>query len=168
MTPEEIHERLADEFGEAILEFSDEQLARYILVDADHWYEIAKYLAGDPDLYFDSLMCLSGVDYGPKKDRMEVVYNLHSMRHLHKITIKIQGPREDFHVPSVEYIWRTADWHEREAYDLFGIVFDGHRNLKRLLLPDDWQGHPLKKDYEVQEYYHGIRVPKVKPKRISP
>ncbi len=167
MTVPEIYENLVEQFGDDIREFSDEEFARFIIVSPDNWFGVAQYLANDSDLQFDSLMCLSGVDYGPKEDRMEVVYNLHSMTHNHKLTIKIQGPREGFRVPSVESVWRTADWHEREAYDLFGIVFHGHRNLERILLPTDWEGYPLKKDYEVQEYYHGIRVPKVKPKRIS-
>lgn len=167
MTIQDIYDRLVEQFGEDMLEISDEEFARYIIVRAGGWFGIAQYLAEDPKLQFDSLMCLTGVDYGPKEDRMEVVYDLHSMTHKHKLSIKIQGPREEFHVPSVESVWRTADWHEREAYDMFGIIFDGHRNLKRLLLPQDWEGHPLKKDYEVQEYYHGIRVPKVLPKRIS-
>jgi len=168
MTREEIYTRLTEQFHESLFEKSDEPFNEFITVQADAWFDIAKYLKNDPELYFDSLMCMSGVDFGPKDDTMEVAYDFHSMRHLHKITTKITGPREDFHIPSVESVWRIADWHEREIYDLFGIIFDGHRNLKRLLLPDDWEGHPLRKDYEVQEYYHGIRVPKIKPKKLTP
>lgn len=168
MTPQEIYDRLAAEFGNSITEFSDEPFARFIVVDGPAWYQIAEYLKADPDLFFDSLMCITGVDQGPKKETMEVVYDLFSMRHRHKITIKVIGRREDFHVPSVESIWRMADWHEREVYDMFGILFDGHRHLKRLLLPEDWEGYPLRKDYQVQEYYHGIRVPKIKPKKLAP
>jgi len=169
MTRDEIYSRLIDEFGHAPFEKNDEEFNEFIAVDPDRWYGVAKFLREDSDLYFDSLMCITGVDLGPKDEDMEVVYDLHSMRHLHKITIKVIGPREEeFRVPSVESIWRIADWHEREIYDLFGILFDGHRNLRRLLLPDDWEGHPLRKDYEVQEYYHGIRVPKIKPKKLTP
>ncbi len=168
MKPADIHSRLAETFGGSIIEFSDEPFARWIEVKPEDWFAVARYLKDDSDLVFDSLMCVSGVDLGPKEDRMEVVYNLFSMTHRHKITIKISGPREEFHVPSVESIWRIADWHEREVFDMFGIIFDGHRRLKRLLLPEDWEGFPLKKDYEVQDYYHGIRVPKIKPKKLSP
>ena len=169
MIRDQIYTRLTEEFGEDVIEKSDEEFNEFFSVPADSWYKVAKYLKSDPDLFFDSLMCISGVDLGPREETMEVVYNLHSMRHLHKIDIKITGPRDEtFRIPSVESIWRIADWHEREIYDMFGIVFDGHRNLKRLLLPDDWEGHPLRKDYEVQEYYHGIRVPKIKPKKLMP
>jgi len=167
MTSQEIHDILVSQFGDSILEFSDEPLAEFIIVNSKDWYQIAQFLHDDERLAFDSLMNLSGVDFGKKGDQMEVVYNLFSMSHRHKINIKIQGPREDFSVPSVESVWRMADWFERETFDMYGIIFEGHRNLKRLLLPDDWEGFPLKKDYEVQEYYHGIRVPKIKPKKLN-
>jgi len=88
-----------------------------------------------------------------------LVYNLFSMKHRHKIALRVDLPRDNPRVPSVESVWRTADWHEREAYDLFGIHFEGHPDLRRILCPDDWEGYPLRKDYVVQEYYHGIRVP---------
>jgi len=81
------------------------------------------------------------------------------MKHNHKLTLKVLLPRDNPVVPSVERVWRAADWHEREAYDLFGIIFEGHHNLKRILLPEDWEGHPLRKDYKVQEYYQGMKVP---------
>jgi len=168
MTRQEIYDRLLAQFGESVVAFSNEPFTQFIVIDTPAWYHIAQYLKTDPDLYFDSLMCVTGMDLGPKKESMEVVYDLFSMRHRHKITIKVVGPREDFHVPSVESIWRVADWHEREVYDMFGILFDGHRHLKRLLLPEDWEGYPLRKDYQVQEYYHGIRVPKIKPKKLAP
>jgi len=168
MTRADIYTRLADQFGDSIVEFNDESLQRYIRIEPSGWYAVATFLKEAPDLAFDSLMCIAGVDRGPKEDQMEVVYALFSMTHRHKITIKISGPRADFHVPSVESVWRLADWHERETYDMFGIVFDGHRRLKRLLLPEDWEGFPLRKDYQVQDYYHGIRVPKIKPKKLTP
>lgn len=167
MTSQEIYDILVDQFGESILEFSDEPHAEFVVVESKDWYDIAKFLHDDKRLAFDSLMNLSGVDFGPKQDQMEVVYNFFSMSLRHKLDIKVRGPRDGFIVPSVESVWRMADWFEREVYDMYGIIFDGHRNLRRLLLPDDWEGFPLKKDYEVQEYYHGIRVPKVKPKKLK-
>jgi len=89
-----------------------------------------------------------------------VVYNLYSLTHRHRVTLKVVMPREGAHVASVTGIWAAANWHEREAYDLTGIVFDGHPDLRRILLPDDWEGHPLRKDYEVQETYEieGVTV----------
>jgi len=71
----------------------------------------------------------------------------------------VRVPKDNPHVPSVESVWKTANWHEREAYDLIGVVFDGHPDLRRILLPDDWEGHPLRKDYKVPEFYNGMKVP---------
>jgi NADH-quinone oxidoreductase subunit C len=101
-------------------------------------------------------MNLSSVD---RAEHLSVVYLLHSMTHLHKIALRVDVPRATPVVPTVEGVWITAQWHEREAYDLMGIVFDGNRDLRRILLPDDWEGHPLRKDYQVQEFYRGMKVP---------
>ncbi|MCX7918937.1 MAG: NADH-quinone oxidoreductase subunit C [bacterium] len=115
-----------------------------MIVPANSIYPICLYLKETSDLAFDSLMCLSGVDRG---ENLEVVYHLFSMIHLHKVTLKVQTPRTDPKIPTVSTLWRTADWHEREVYDLFGIVFLGHPDLRRILMPDDWVGYPLRKDY---------------------
>jgi NADH-quinone oxidoreductase subunit C len=91
-------------------------------------------------------------------DNLGVVYHLYSMKLKHKLVLKIVAPKADPKVPSVEKIWRSADWHEREAYDLIGIVFEGHHNLIRILCPYDWEGHSLRKDYIAPETYHGMKV----------
>lgn len=105
---------------------------------------------------FDSLMSLTAVDF---KDRIEVVYHLFSYRRLHRLTLKVYLERKDpMEMPSVEGIWKTANWLEREVYDLFGISFTGHSNLKRIMLPDDWIGYPLRKDYKEQEQYQGMET----------
>ena len=96
------------------------------------------------------------------EEGMDVRYNFHSMTHHHKIEIRISVDSENPRIPSIEQIWRVGDWFEREVYDMYGIIFDGHRDLRRILLPDDWEGWPLRKDYETQETFHGIVVPKVK------
>lgn len=158
MTPEEVYGKLQKKFGDAILEFDGKALDPWIKIKAERMFDVAKYLRDQSGLNFASLMCLSGLDYGAETD-LGVVYSLHSLKHKHKITIRVDVPRENPTIPSVETIWRTADWHEREVYDLFGIHFEGHRDLRRILCPDDWEGYPLRKDYVVQEYYHGIRVP---------
>lgn len=158
MSPAEIHEKLKSLFGDAILDFNDEVLDPYIQVKPEHILEIARFLKEDSELEFTSLMCLSGLDYGADDD-LGVAYSLHSMKHKHRITIRVNVPRDNPRLSSVESIWRTADWHEREAYDLVGIYFENHPDLRRILCPDDWEGHPLRKDYVVQEFYHGIRVP---------
>lgn len=158
MTPEEIYEKLLDQFGENVLEFNGDALDPWIKIKPESTFDISKFLKENSNFEFDSLMCLSGMDYGADSD-LGIVYNLFSMKHKHKITLRVDLPRDHPKIPSVEAIWRTADWHEREAFDLFGIHFKGHRDLRRILCPDDWEGFPLRKDYVVQEYYHGIRVP---------
>lgn len=158
MTPEQIYNNLQDKFGGDVLQFNGESLDPWIKVNPGRIFDISQYLKDDPDLSFTSLMCLSGLDYG-SEECLGVVYSLHSMKQKHKITLRVDLPRDNPKVPSVETIWRTADWHERETYDLFGIHFEGHRDLRRILCPDDWDGYPLRKDYIVQEYYKGIRVP---------
>lgn len=134
---------------------------KHIQIQPKNWLIISIYLRDDPGCLFDSLQCITGVDLGEESD-LEVRYNLHSMTHRHAVEIRISCPRNKAKVPSVESIWRIGDWFERETYDMYGIEFEGHRDLKRILLPDDWEGWPLRKDYEVQETYHGIIVPKVK------
>ena len=132
----------------------------YIQLKPENWFKIAKFLKEDPDMHFDSLQCNTGFDMG--NSVLESRYNLHSMKHLHSIEIRIKVNIDNPDIPSVESIWRVADWFERETYDMFGINFTGHRDLRRILLPEDWDGWPLRKDYEEQETYHGIVVPKVK------
>ena len=92
-------------------------------------------------LAFDSLMCLSGLDLNANDEELAVVYHIYSMRHRHSVVVKAMVPKTNPHLPSVSHIWKTADWHEREAYDLYGIRFEGHNDLRRILLPDDWEGY---------------------------
>ena len=160
MTSEEICHTLQERFGEHILSSNATALDPYVVVEASALHEVGAHLLSDPDMQFDSLMCLSGVDYGPDKT-LGVVYNFHSTTLRHKITLKIAVPRQDGVVPTVCDLWRTAEWHEREAYDLFGMQFAGHPDHRRILLPDDWEGYTLLKDYQVQEFYRGIKVPYV-------
>ncbi len=158
MTPEEIHENLQGQFGGAILSVDPDATDSSVTVEASAIHEICQHLRQDDALRFDLLMCLSGMDYGPEKS-LGVVYHLASMSRRHKVTVKVELPREGGVLSTVSDIWPTADWHEREAFDLFGMTFENHPDHRRILLPDDWEGYPLRKDYEVQEFYHGIRVP---------
>lgn len=144
-----------------IEDIQDQENIPYIPVSPESWKEIADFLKNEPELQFDSLQCITGVDPGGEEN-LEVRYNLHSMSTFETIEVRIQTNREKPAVPSVETVWRIADWFEREVYDMYGIVFEGHRDLRRMLLPEDWIGWPLRKDYETPETYHGIVVPKVK------
>ena len=159
MIHEQVLKCLRKKFPGSIVE-TEEMPADFIPINQKNWAEIAAFLRDDPDLRFDSLQCITGVDLG--EEGMDVRYNFHSMTHLHKIEIRISVDSENPRIPSIEQIWRVGDWFEREVYDMYGIIFDGHRDLRRILLPDDWEGWPLRKDYETQETFHGIVVPKVK------
>jgi NADH-quinone oxidoreductase subunit C len=154
-----IHQKLAERFGEAVVAFQAEALQPWAVIRADAIDEVAAFCKADPALSFDNLMCLSAVDY-PKEDppRLEVVYHLLSYRHHHTFVLKVHLPREGARVPTVEATWAVANWHEREAYDLFGMVFEGHSDLRRILLPDDWIGHPLRKDWQDPDFYNGLHV----------
>ncbi len=157
MTIENIFERLKKEFGDAILSETVEQnFEPFIRISPQNVVDIMLFLRDEEDLKFDYLACLSGMDY---KETLGVVYHLYSIQHKHRVTIKIEVPKEDPKVPSISKVWRTADWHEREAYDMFGLIFVGHENLIRILTPYDWEGHPLRKDYKQPEEYHGLKVP---------
>jgi NADH-quinone oxidoreductase subunit C len=154
-----VHERLAAKFGDKITATGLEAASPFVVVATDAIAEVAAFCKADPDLAFDNLMCLAAVDY-PKETppRMEVVYHLYSYEHLRTFALKVHVPREGAAVPTVENVWGVANWHEREAWDLFGIAFTGHSDLRRILLPDDWVGHPLRKDWEDPEYYNGMHV----------
>jgi NADH-quinone oxidoreductase subunit C len=108
---------------------------------------VARLLRDDPEVGFNYLENLCGVDYLGRQPRFEVVVNLLSIPSARRVCLKIGAPEDDPRVPSLTGIWPTANYHEREAYDLLGIVFDGHPALSRILMPDDWVGHPLRKDH---------------------
>lgn len=165
---------LEAKFGPKIKAKNATAIDPFVVVEPADLVEIAKHMRDDPALGFDILSCLSGVDYlepDPKKvakagfePHTEVVYHLQSFQHRHRFVLKLVLPRwkndkpgELPEVPSVTSIWAAADWHEREVFDLSGIWFTGHPDLRRILLSEDWEGHPLRKDYEFPLEYHGIR-----------
>ena len=155
MTPQQIIDVLREKFADRIrAAFADDKHPR-VHVDTADWRDVAEFLHGDPRLAFDWLANLSGVDY-VADDRMAVVYDLWSFELHHTFAVKVYCPRADPHVPSVLDLWAAADWNEREAYDMFGIRFDGHPDLRRILCADDWEGYPLRKDYVFPREYHGI------------
>lgn len=175
MTPAEIHQKLVDRFQGKITGVQLETLDPWVEVAPEAILEVAEFLKFDPDLSFDSLANLSGVDYcepDAKKvakyghePHVEVVYHLFSFKHRHHIVVKARLPRwkndQAGQIPdisSVSSVWSIADWHERETFDLVGINFTGHPNLKRILCAEDWEGHPLRKDYDFPLEYHGVRV----------
>lgn len=154
-----IEARLREKFGDAIVSSDLEAIDPFVIVKPEAIAGLASFCKEDEALSLDNLMCLSGVDYpGEDPPRMEVVYHLFSYTHGHRLMLKVQLDREQPKLATVEDTWGVANWHEREAYDLLGIEFEGHSDLRRILLPDDWQGHPLRKDWEDPEFYNGLRV----------
>ena len=139
---------------------SDSLNEEFIGIKREKWIAIAEYIKSNSDIYIDSLQCITGIDLGD--NILQSRYNFHSMRHGTLIEIRISVTRDSPNIPSIEKIWRIGDWFERETYDMYGIIYDGHRDLRRMLLPEDWEGYPLRKDYEEQETYHGIVVGKIK------
>jgi len=160
----EITGLLTETFGEGVvLATQDQGLMPILTVTTSKLWDICYFLWSDERLFFDYLACITAIDNGPQVNTMEVVYNLNSIPYSTAFAMKVLLPRNQEGEPlpvvaSVADIWRTADWHEREAYDLFGIHFENHPDLRRILLPEDWKGYPLRKDYQAQDEYHGIRV----------
>ncbi len=174
MAGEEFIKSLNAKFGDKVTGGNFEAVDPWIEVSPDGLIEVMTYLKSDDALQFDMLNCITAVDYfqpDPKKaakagfdPHLQVVYHLSSISKKHTLVVKVMLPRwkDDVEgqlpeVPSVCSIWRTADWHEREVYDLSGVNFVGHPDLCRILCPEDWVGHPLRRDYEMPLEYHGIR-----------
>jgi NADH-quinone oxidoreductase subunit C len=149
-----------DKFGSALSAFdANATMPFFEVLDPSQWTEIALFMRDHPKLKFNYLACLSGLDY-PLEEKVGIVCNFESLGHFnHRIAVKVKCARNNGSIPSVSCVWHTANWHEREAFDMFGMHFTGHPELKRILCPDDWEGYPLRKDYKVQESYHGIKVP---------
>jgi NADH-quinone oxidoreductase subunit C len=152
---------LTQRFGDKILRVIVDVMDPWIEVAPEAIVDVCRFLKTDPQSQFDMLNCVSGVDWEP---HLEVVYHLSSTVLKHTLVLKVLLPRwkdgvagQLPEVPSVSGVWRTANWHEREVYDLCGVHFSGHPDLRRILCPEDWVGHPLRKDYEMPLEYHGIR-----------
>ena len=159
MSFSEIVDLIRSKFGaESVIEVNESSTPSSIEVSSSEIVAVLTELYEHKDTYFDMLSCITGMDNGVESNTMEVFYNLYSIPYNFQLMVKVKLDREKPIVKSVSNIWQTANWHEREAFDLLGIHFEGHPDLRRILLPADWEGHPLRKDYTHQEYYHGIKV----------
>lgn len=151
MTPQEIFDLLSLQFENRGLEFFAQTEVGgdpFIKVPGEALVDVATFVKQDPRLDFKLCHCVSSVDYG---DHLTSVIHLYSLKERHKLVLKTECPKENPVIPSVSHVWRAADWHEREAYDMMGIIYEGHPNLKRILLSEDWEGHPLRKDYPLPD-----------------
>lgn len=158
MTFEEIKETIAQQFPDAVVGEDLNATPKALWINPEWIHAVCEFVHPHEKFYFDSLSCLTALDNGVESGTMEVIYNLYSIPHDLHLMLKVTLDRAKAEIDSVSDIWRTADWHEREAYDLLGIHFNNHPDLRRILLPKDWEGHPLRKDYEEMEIYHGMTV----------
>ena len=152
-TPSLIATAFQREHPEWITEMVEALGETTVTVPREHIVSACGFLKVTPGFEFDFLADLCGFDRGPEEEpRFEVNYHLFSTRSYQRLRLKVLLNEDDVHVPTVTGVWRTANWHERETYDLFGVIFDAHPDLRRILLPDDWQGHALRKDFPLRGY----------------
>ncbi len=144
--------KLKDKFPESILDVKTFRNELTVWIEKDSIVKVAKFLRDDNELAFDFLSDLCGVDKTgfDNSNTYEVVYHLYSIKRNHRVRLKVQMPASDLKISTVTNVWKTANWHEREAYDMYGIVFEGHPNLERILTQDGFEGHPLRKDYPLK------------------
>jgi NADH-quinone oxidoreductase subunit C len=167
-------DQLKQKFGDRVVKAELEALDPWVEVTPEGLVEICCYLRDEPALRYDMLNCISGVDFfhaDPKKaakavwqPHLSIVYHLSSTVTKQRLVLKVttsrwkNGVEGDLpEIPSLCGVWHGANWHEREVFDLMGVHFTGHPDLRRILCPEDWIGHPLRKDYKPPEFYHGIR-----------
>jgi len=150
-----IYDRLAKKFSDKVGEFKGDAPEPYLSVDPQTLVDVCRYLRDDESLNFEVLSDLTALDW-PKQEKIQIVYHLYSYTQRHQIVLKADLPRDNPRIATVEGVWKVANWFEREVYDLFGVIFEGHSDLRRIMLPEDWVGYPLRKDYVEQEEYDGI------------
>ena len=136
--------------AQAITEVVEFRGETTVVVPRERLQHAAEFLASEPSLRFSFLSDITVVDRFPMEPRFEVNYPLLSLDRRERLRLKVRLPGKDPVIRSMTFVWPTANWHERENFDLFGIRFDGHPDLRRILMPDDWEGHPLRKDYAVE------------------
>ena len=157
---EQILGKLRAKFAEVVSGESEFRGELTVVVPRERIVELCRFLKEDPELQFGLLADLCGLDMYTPENRFAVVYNLYSMERHHRIRLKVFVEEEDPHVSTVTGVWGTANWHERETFDMFGIVFDGHPDLRRMYLPDEFQYHPLRKDFPLMGIPGSLSLPK--------
>ncbi|MEO9485800.1 MAG: NADH-quinone oxidoreductase subunit C [Ekhidna sp.] len=155
---EEIKSLIEQNLPGSVMGEDETSTPKALMIGLDSIHKVCDFLHTHDTTYFDSLSCLTGLDNGEEKDSMEIIYSLYSIPFDLHLMLKVELPRKNPKIDSVSDIWKTADWLERETYDLLGIHFNNHPDLRRILLPSDWEGYPLRKDYVAQEKYHDVVV----------
>ncbi|HME59826.1 MAG TPA: NADH-quinone oxidoreductase subunit C [Candidatus Binatia bacterium] len=155
MHAKDIYAALEQQFPGKVGNFKADALEPYLTVEGYSIVEVCRFLRDSAGLDFQVLSDLTALDW-PKEEKIQVVYHLFSYAHNHQVVLKVDLPRDNPKIATVEGVWKVANWFEREVYDLFGVIFEGHSDLRRIMLPEDWIGYPLRKDYVEQEEYDGI------------
>ncbi|MBS1257682.1 MAG: NADH-quinone oxidoreductase subunit C [Candidatus Scalindua arabica] len=147
-----IGKKLKQKFPQAVTKVKTFRGELTISIDKDYIGRVARFLHSDKATDFDYLSDLCGVDKSrlDSSDTFEVVYHLYSLKQNHRVRLKVEIPASNPSIDTVTNVWKTADWHEREAYDMYGIIFEGHPNLERILTPEGFEGYPLRKDYPLK------------------
>lgn len=158
MTIDDIVSMLSDIAGPDQIKADRTVTPHAIIVDKSKLVDVCTKLQQDASTYFDMLSCVTGIDNGVQAATMEVVYNLYSIPYNFQLMVKVILPRENPVIDTVTHLWKSADWMEREIFDMYGILFTNHPDLRRILMPADWEGYPLRKDYTHQAYYRDIKV----------
>ena len=157
--------KLKEKFPAFIVEIIEFRGELTFIIRKESLIEVCQFLKNDPELKYDFLSDICGVDFLGREKRLEVVYNLYSIPNRWRVRLEV-NLAEDESVDSLTSLWDAANWLEREAYDMFGIKFDNHPDLKRILMPDDWIGHPLRKDFPLTKEEITFSHNKDKPPRI--
>jgi len=161
---DEIKNLLTEKFGsDVIMDVQPNGLQPALVIKPGLIVSVCEELRDNKNTWFDFLSCLTGVDHGIESNKFSIIYHLASIPHKNQLVLKviINHDRNAESLPTcmtVSSVWKTAEWHEREAFDLLGIQFEGHPDLRRILLPDDWEGYPLRKDYIAADEYKGIKI----------
>ncbi len=157
---EKVLERLKAKYAGTILEANEFRGELTIVIPKEQIVEVCKFLKEDTELCFNLLADLCGIDMNTPSERFGVIYNLYSFTYKHRIRLKTFTEEENPKVPTVTEVWGTANWHERETFDMFGIIFEGHPDMRRIYLPDEFEYYPLRKDFPLMGIRGSLELPK--------
>jgi NADH-quinone oxidoreductase subunit C len=160
LTNEKVLEKLTAKFGDSVFESNEFRGELTVVIPKDRIVEVCRFLKEENELGFDLLADMCGIDMNTPSKRFGVIYNLYSLANKHRIRLKIFTEEENPKVPTVTGVWGTANWHEREAFDMFGIIFEGHPDLRRIYMPDEFAYHPLRKDFPLMGIRGSLELPK--------
>jgi NADH-quinone oxidoreductase subunit C len=160
LTNEKVLEKLTAKFGDAAFESNEFRGELTVIIPKDRIVEVCRFLKEENELGFDLLADMGGIDMSTPSKRFGIIYNLYSLINRHRIRLKIFTEEEHPKVPTVTGVWGTANWHEREAFDMFGIIFEGHPDLRRIYMPDEFAYHPLRKDFPLMGIRGSLELPK--------